>query len=196
VIQTSNDGRVAVDEAFAAEAIDAAEAGRSGVLRKLSWEHPNWIRLVSSMVNMEQGLTAATTCLHSAAAAGHAATVHSLVTEAACDILARNALGQFAWDVEANDPAVRDLLDRLQQTQPNTTPTNIKDHDHSSSLDGTDSRSTARPTLDTLNERENASNRASTLCSAFEGTWCTRWKEPSSPYFISCFLLESVVDDS
>ena len=101
--QTSNDGRVAVDEAFAAEAIDAAEAARSGVLRKLSWEHPNWIRLVSSMVNMEQGLTATTTCLHSAAAAGHAATVHSLVTEAACDILARNALGQFAWDVEAND---------------------------------------------------------------------------------------------
>jgi hypothetical protein len=155
--ETTNGGRVVVvvDKAFAAEAMDAASTGRTGVLRKLSWEHPNWIRLILSTIHTEQGVTVATTatattCLHAAAAAGHAATVHWLVTEAGCDMLARNALGQSAGDVAANHPAVRDLLDRLQQqTQPNATTTttvpttnNSHHNDHSSTWDGTDSRST------------------------------------------------------
>lgn len=102
--------KVVVDLAFAEQAIEAAATGTTGTLRKLSWEHPQWIRLV---------VVSGETCLHVAAAKGHVSTVHWLITEAGCDAMTvKDENGQTVWDVATRSSnycaPVRDLLLRLQ----------------------------------------------------------------------------------
>jgi 2-polyprenyl-6-methoxyphenol hydroxylase-like FAD-dependent oxidoreductase len=119
-----NDIDVAVDEEqlllFADAALQAAETGALGDLRELSWTTVQTTRSAGrgrqrlAMAQVRQAGTGRT-LLHVAAAAGHAATVHWLVTEAACSLTAKDDEGQTSLYLaqDQGHAAVEDLLRRL-----------------------------------------------------------------------------------
>jgi salicylate hydroxylase len=133
-----------VDAAFAQQALRAAWLGQTSVLRQLSWQSPNWIRLIAAVIvddsaqppstnaavkgemamaavestrkSLAETTATVTTCLHLAAAAGHASTVHWLVTEAGCSLRAHDGLGRSVLQVAVFHPDVTSLLEQLQQS--------------------------------------------------------------------------------
>jgi len=91
--------------AFAMVALEMACKGDLGGLRRLSYTKPALIRSVADA-------TTGQTCLHASVDAGHMRTVHWLVTEAGCEVDARDQAGRTPADL-ATEQAMEDLLRRL-----------------------------------------------------------------------------------
>jgi len=97
---------------FAKQALEAASAGALERLRQLAWGNNAGNGIIRRVVDPVTGGT----CLHLAAVAGHAATVHWLVTQAGCDCGAHDGLGRTALELVATNKHVEvwEVLNRLQ----------------------------------------------------------------------------------
>lgn len=110
---------------FAAQAFEAASTGALERLRQLAWGNEDTSSLIRRVVDPVTGGT----CLHLAAAAGHSATVHWLVTQAGCDCRGKDGSGRTALDLVANrkeHAAVWELLNRLQNTSDSETSSSVQ----------------------------------------------------------------------